>query len=329
MQPEAEATTRTSSPQAVARGLPPGPITLVVPTAAGGGNDRIARLVAAKLNPLLDRAIRIDNRSGSDGTIASEYVARSTPDGSTLMLGYIGTHAMRPALQRLRYDPIADFEPVGLVACSSTVLVCNPRLPVVDVDDLIAQLVARPETFSYASAGIGTAPQFAAELFKLGSGTAMPGLAYDGAAAALHHTVLGDVDVMFPSLLAAAPLLKTGKLRPLAIAGLARVALFDDVPTLAEVDVPGIDVTQWYALFAPVATPPTIVDRIANALQEALADDVTRRRVIELGGEVRSSTPQQLRALVRTECAKWRRVAFEASLSTTSMVVASEKEEMT
>ena len=142
-------------------------ITIVVPTAAGGGNDAMARTIAQKLGPLLGQTMIIDNRAGANGAIASEYVTRAAPDGHTLMLGYIATHAMNPALQKLRYDPVADFAPIGLVGYSPTLMVASTNVPVKDVKDLVAQLKAKPDRYTYASAGNGTAPHYAAELFKL------------------------------------------------------------------------------------------------------------------------------------------------------------------
>ena len=165
-------------------------ITLVVPTAAGGGNDAMARTIAQKLGPLLGQTIIIDNRAGANGSIASEYVARAAADGHTLMFGYIATHGMNPALQKLRYDPVADFTPVGLVGYSPTLMVASNSAPVKDVRDLVAQLKAKPDKFTYASAGNGTAPHFAAELFKLNAGVAITGIPYKGSAPAISDTAV-------------------------------------------------------------------------------------------------------------------------------------------
>jgi tripartite-type tricarboxylate transporter receptor subunit TctC len=150
-------------------------VTIVVPTAAGGGNDAMARTIAQKLGPLLGQTVIVDNRAGANGAIASEFVSRAAPDGHTLMFGYIATHAMNPALQKLRYDPVADFAPVGLVGTSPTLMVANAGVPVKDVRDLVAQLKAKPDKYTYASAGNGTAPHYAAELFKLNAGVVMLG----------------------------------------------------------------------------------------------------------------------------------------------------------
>ena len=175
-------------------------LTIIVPTRAGGGNDTMARIIAAKLGPLLGQEVLVDNRAGANGAIASEYVADAAPDGHTLMFGYVGTHAMNPALQRLGYDPVADFEPVGLVGSSPTLMVTHPDKGAADLHTLIARLKDAPRSFSYASAGDGTPPHFAAELFQLSSGTSMASATYEGAAPAIADTVNGRSQIMFPSL---------------------------------------------------------------------------------------------------------------------------------
>jgi 2-methylaconitate cis-trans-isomerase PrpF/tripartite-type tricarboxylate transporter receptor subunit TctC len=290
-------------------------ITIVVPTAAGGGNDAMARTIAQKLGPKLGQTIIIDNRAGANGSIASEFVARATPDGHTLMLGYIATHSMNPALQKLKYDPVADFEPIGLVGYSPTLMVANATVPVKDVKDLVAQLKANPDKYSYASAGNGTAPHFAAELFKLNAGVVMLGVPYKGSAPAVSDTIGGQTQFMFPSLFTAYPFVKSGKLRALAVAGPKRVASLPDVPTLKEAGVDGVDVTQWYAIFAPAKTPKDIVQKINKALNEVLADKDTEKRMEDHGADVQTSSPEELRAMVASELAKWKGVVQKAKLT--------------
>jgi len=180
-------------------------ITLVVPTSAGGGNDAMARTIAQKLGPVLGQTIVVDNRAGANGSIASEQVARATPDGHTLMFGYIATHAMNPALQKLRYDPVTDFAPVGLVGYSPTLMVAHAALPVKDVKDLVSQLKAKPDRYAYASAGNGTAPHYAAELIKSTAGLQMLGAPYKGSAPTVGDTIGGQTQIMFPSFFTALP----------------------------------------------------------------------------------------------------------------------------
>jgi 2-methylaconitate cis-trans-isomerase PrpF/tripartite-type tricarboxylate transporter receptor subunit TctC len=301
--------------RAAAATFPSKPITIVVPTPAGGGNDEIARTMASRLASRLGYPVQVDNRPGSNGAIASAYVARATPDGHTLMLGYIGTHAMSPALQELPYDPIDDFAPVGLVCTSPTLMVANVHVPVQGVRDLVAQLKARPDIYSYASVGSGTAPHFAAELFKLHAGVEMVGRPFNGAAPAVDATIAGLTQFMFPSLFTALPQIRAGRMRALAVAGPDRVPALPDLPTLAEEGIEGLDVTQWYALFAPARTPQSVIDDLNKALNQALASEATIQRIVAHGAEVRASTPDDLRELVRAELARWRQVVEEAGLA--------------
>ena len=302
-------------PLAHAQAFPSKTITIVVPTAAGGGNDAMARTIAQKLGPLLGQTIIIDNRAGANGSIASEYVMRAPADGHTLMLGYIATHSMNPALQKLRYDPVADFEPVGLVGYSPTLMVANASVPVKDVKDLVAQLKAKPDKYTYGSAGNGTAPHFAAELFKLNAGVVMLGVPYKGSAPAVSDTIGGQVQFMFPSLFTAMPHVKSGKLKALAVAGPKRSPLLPDVPTLKEAGVDGVDVQQWYAFFAPAKTPKAVIDKLNKALNQVLIDKEIVKRIEDHGADVETSTPEQLGALVKSELAKWKGVVQKARLT--------------
>jgi 2-methylaconitate cis-trans-isomerase PrpF/tripartite-type tricarboxylate transporter receptor subunit TctC len=311
--PALAAALANAAPAAMA--YPDKTITIVVPTAAGGGNDAMARTIAQKLGPLLGQTVIVDNRAGANGAIASEFVSRAAPDGHTLMFGYIATHAMNPALQKLRYDAVADFAPIGLVGTSPTLMVANPNVPVRNVRDLVAQLKAKPDKYTYASAGNGTAPHYAAELFKLNAGVVMLGAPYKGSAPAISDTIGGQTQFMFPSLYTALPHVKSGKLRALAVAGPKRSALLPDVPTLKEAGVDGVDVQQWYGFFAPAKTPNAIVDQLNKALNQVLAHKEIVKRMKEHGADVETGTPEQLGALVKTELAKWKGVVQRAKLT--------------
>jgi tripartite-type tricarboxylate transporter receptor subunit TctC len=290
-------------------------ITVVVPTAAGGGNDAMARVVAQKMSGLLGQQVIVENKAGANGAIAAEHVARATPDGHTILFGYIGTHGMSPALQKLRYDPIAQFEPIGMVSYSATLMVVNPKVAARTVAELVALSKAKPQEFNYASAGNGTAPHFTAEIFKLESGAQMAHVPYRGAAPAMNDTMAGQTQVMFPSLFSAYTHVKNGKLRALALAGPKRSSLLPDVPTLEEAGVKGVEVTQWYAMFAPGTTPRPVVDQLNKALNTALADKDVVRRIEEQGAVVDTSTPEQLGLTVRQEIAKWKGVVLKAQLT--------------
>lgn len=288
-------------------------LTIIVPTRAGGGNDTMARIIAAKLGPLLGQEVLVDNRAGANGAIASEYVAGSSPDGHTLMFGYVGTHAMNPALQRLGYDPVSDFEPVGLVGSSSTLMVTHPDAP--DLHTLIAGLKGAPRFFSYASAGDGTPPHFAAELFQLSSGTSMACATYEGAAPAIADTVNGRAQIMFPSLFTAYPFIRAGQLRALAVAGPKRLEALPGVPTLAELGVTGVDVGQWYGLFAPAGTPAAAIDRLNQTLNEVLVDPEVVERFESHGARTEPGGADALAQRLQKDLNRWRQVVAQAKIA--------------
>jgi tripartite-type tricarboxylate transporter receptor subunit TctC len=194
-------------------------------------------------------------------------------------------------------------------------MVANANVPVKDVRDLIAQLKAKPDKYTYASAGNGTAPHYAAELFKLNAGVVMLGVPYKGAAPAVSDTIGGQTQFMFPSLFTALPHVKSGKLKALAIAGPKRSPLLPDVPTLKEAGVDGVDVQQWYAFFAPAKTPKPIVEKLNKALNQVLADPEIIKRIEDHGADVESGTPEQLGALVKSELVKWKGVVQRAKLT--------------
>jgi tripartite-type tricarboxylate transporter receptor subunit TctC len=292
-----------------------GPITLIVPTPAGGANDAIARAIAHRLGPVLGRPVVVDNRAGAHGSIASEHVARAAPDGHTLLLGYVATHGMNPALQRLGYDPVADFEPIGLIGHSPTVLVSNPSVPARTVEELVARLAAEPGTYNYASAGDGTAPHVAAELFKQAAGVDITGVTYRGSSAALSDTVAGRTQLMFSSLVTAHPWIRSGRLHPMAIAGPTRAAALPEVRTLHEAGIDGVDVTQWYGLFAPAGTPARVVEDLNTALHQVLAPTSPVASITAPGIDIAAGPPDDLGRLVQQQVAKWKEVVARTGLS--------------
>jgi tripartite-type tricarboxylate transporter receptor subunit TctC len=291
------------------------PVQLIVPTPAGGANDAIARAIARNLGPLLGRPVVVDNRAGAHGSIASEHVARARPDGDTLLLGYVATHGMHPAMQALGYDPVADFAPVGVVGYSPTVLVAGPTVPARTVGELVTYLREHPEAYTYASAGEGTAPHFAAELFKLVADVDVAGLTFGGSSAALSDVVAGRTQLMFSSLFTAYPWIASGRVRALALAGSRRVAVLPGVPTLHEAGIDGVDVTQWYGVFAPAKTPADVVDSLNGALNEILTRPDSAGLLSARGIDVQAGSPDELRRLVDRELAKWRRFVDQAGLA--------------
>nr|WP_145546959.1 4-oxalomesaconate tautomerase [Variovorax boronicumulans] len=303
-----------SRPEEAPRQAARKPLTLIVPTSAGGGNDTMARIIAAKLAPLLGQEVLVDNRAGANGAVASEYVAAAEPDGQTLMFGYVATHAMNPALQKLGYDPVADFAPIGLVGSSPTLMVVHPDVPARDVPSLVAALRAAPGRYGYASAGDGTPPHFAAALFQLATGTTLVGSSYEGAAPAIADTASGRVHLMFPSLFTVSPFVQSGRLRALAVAGAQRLPALPEVPTLAEAGIAGVELTQWYGLFAPARTPAERVETLNRALNQVLADPAVVALFERHGARVEAGPPQMLGDRVRTDLARWQAVVAQGGL---------------
>ncbi len=296
------------------RQFPQKEVHIIVPTSAGGGNDTMARTLTRKLGPLLGQSVVVDNRAGANGTIASEYVAAARADGHTLLFGYIATHGINPALQKLRYDPVADFAPIGLIGYSPTLLVVPAELPVHSVEELVRLLRSSANRLSYASAGEGTVPHFAAELFKLQTGTQLQRVDFSGAAPAIADVATGLVQVMFPSLFTAQPYLRSGKLRALAVAGDCRLPALPELPTLLEAGVPGVTLTQWYALFAPAKTPAPVVRQLNTALNTVLQDPEIVARMEADGARVQTSSPGELHDLLMSESEKWQGVVLNAGL---------------
>lgn len=299
---------------ALAQTWPEKAVTIVVPTAPGGANDAMARIIGQGLNARLGKPVLVDNRAGADGAIASEHVAKAAPDGYTILFSYIATHGINPALQKLRYDPVADFEPVGMVAASPTVLVVSNGVPARSVKELVQQIKGKPGGFSYATAGNGTAPHIAAEMFRQAAGLEVVGVPYKGSAPAIYDTIAGNTQFMFPSLFTAFPQIKGGKLRALGIAGEKRSGVLPDLPTLAEQGVAGVNMSQWYAIFAPARTPRPVVERLNREINAVLADKAAARKIEEQGADVDTGTPDQLKALVQKEIAHWKAVVTAAKI---------------
>lgn len=289
-------------------------IHIIVPTSAGGGNDTMARALARKLAPQLGAVVTVDNRAGGNGSIACEYVAAAPPDGHTLLFGYIATHGINPALHALRYDPLADFEPLGLVGHSPTLLVVHAELPVHSVQALLSLLHRQPGRYSYAAAGEGTVPHIAAELFRQHHGVSITGRMYAGAAPAIADVARGNVQIMFPSLFTAQPYLRSGKLRALAVAAGTPLPMLGDLPTLAQAGVDSVDLTQWYALFAPAKTPAPVVERLSRSLNAVLADAEIIDRFAAEGTQVGVGHTPALREWLETERSKWRGVVQKLRL---------------
>jgi len=289
-----------------AAGYPNRPITLVVPYAAGGGNDVLARAVAEPMGKTLGQSLVVENHGGAGGSIGTRLVAKAAPDGYTLGLGGTGTLAIDPTLYaNVGYDPRKDFAPVGLIATSPLIILVNPSVPAHNVQELIALAKAQPGKLSYASAGRGSGIHLGTVLFAEMAGIQMTHVPYRGSGPALTDLLGGHVQIYFSSLPPAIGLVKDGKLRALGVTALKRSAVFPDIPTVAEQGLPGFEAVLHYGIVAPAGTPRPIVDKLNAALRGALTDDKVKKHIATEGAEPLPTTPDEYAADIDREETKW------------------------
>ncbi len=298
-----------------AQDYPNRPIMLVVPYAAGGGNDVMARIVADKMSKTLGQQIVIENRGGAGGTIATRAVAKSAADGYTLVIGGTGTLAINPTLYpNAGYDPRKDFAPVGLIATSALVVLVHPSVAARSIEELVALAKKEPGKLNYASAGPGSGIHLGTELFASMAGVRFTHIPYRGSAPALNDLLGGHVDIYFSSLPPALGLVGEGKVRALAVTGSRREQALPDLPTVAEAGLPGYEAVLHYGIAAPAGTPRPIVDKLNAALREALAAADTRTAMASAGVEPMPSTPEDYAADIDREETKWSRIVREAGV---------------
>ncbi|HEX2510753.1 MAG TPA: tripartite tricarboxylate transporter substrate binding protein, partial [Microvirga sp.] len=287
---------------------------LVVPFAAGGSTDVVARIVAQKMSEHLGQQIVVENVAGAGGSTGAARVARAESDGYTILMATVATHALNPLmLKRKPYDPVADFAPISLLAIVPNVLLVHPQVPAKTVPELIALLKADPAKYNYASSGLGTPLHLSGELFKSMAKVEMQHIAYRGSGPALNDVVAGQVPIMFDNLPSASEFIKAGTLRGIAVTTKERAPSFPDMPTIAET-LPGYETYTWNALFAPAKTPAAIVDRINAEARKAVADPAVQERLKEFSAIVVGSTPDALAEHVKAEIAKWTPVVKDAGV---------------
>ncbi|MBB3178472.1 tripartite tricarboxylate transporter substrate binding protein [Variovorax sp. Sphag1AA] len=294
---------------AFAQSYPTKPIRYIVPVAAGGGNDMIARVVAERWGRLLGQSMVVDNQSGGGGVVASQITAHAAPDGYTLMQGYVATHGTTPATRKVSYDAIKDFTPIGMIGATPNVLTVNASVPATTVDEFIKWLKANPGKVSYGSAGAGSLTHLTMELFKQETGTIMVHIPYRGIAPAITDLLGGQTQAMFPGLAAALPHLRSGRMRALAVTGKARSSQLKDVPTMEEVGFKGFDAMQWYGSVGPAGMPADIVRRL-NETQVAVlkAPDLAEKLASE-AVEPWPMTPEQFGQYITSEISRWSALA--------------------
>ncbi|MEW6121470.1 MAG: tripartite tricarboxylate transporter substrate binding protein [Pseudomonadota bacterium] len=288
---------------------PSRPVKLVVPYPAGGTTDIIARLIATQLSEKLGQPFVVDNRAGASGAIGTSAVAKSAPDGYTLLMGTANTHGINSALQKsLPYDALKDFAPITVVASTPNVLVVNPSLPAQNLPELIALAKKEPGKLNYGSTSAGGSPHMSAELLKMMTGINITHVPYKGAAPMLTDLVGGHIPIGFDNLPSAMPFIESGKLRAIAVTTAKRWPGAPNIPTIAET-VPGYEVSGWFGILAPAGTPPAIVDLIQRTVADAVAKPEVRKQLEAVGAEPVANTPAAFAKQIEADVARWKTVA--------------------
>ncbi len=306
-----------ASPAAARGAYPERPITMIVPFAAGGPTDVVARLVAEHMSRTLGQQVVIENVTGAGGTTGITRGAQATPDGYTIMMGHMGTHGAAPAVYPdIKYDPVKDFAPVGLAAGTPIVIVARKDFPSKDLKEFLAYLKANSEKLNEAHAGVGSVSFTTCALFNSLAGAKPTRVTYRGTGPALNDLVAGQVDYMCDQIVNLVPQIQAGTIKAYAVALPQRSPALPDVPTTREGGMPEFQVSAWNAVFAPKGTPPDVVKKLNAALVQAVEDPATSKRILDLGGDLSNKearTPEGLRRLVESEVARWNKVLKQAS----------------
>ena len=298
---------------APAQQYPARPIRVLIPFTAGSAADIIARAMEPTLRDKLGQSLVIDNRGGAGGNIAAELTAKSAPDGYTIMMGTIGTHAINYSLySKLAFHPIRDFTPIALVGESPNALVINPRVPANSIQELIALAKARPGQLNYGSSGAGTTVHLSAELFSTMSGIKMVHVPFKGATEALTSLLGGQLDLMFASLSSSISLIKAGRLKAFAVTGAQRSPSIPELPTMAEAALPGYAAAAWFGIVGPAGVPQPIVATLNTVTLAALNTQEVKDRLFASGVEVRTSTADEFARLIESEMRKWAKVVKDS-----------------
>lgn len=303
--------TWTSTAQAQsAANFPNKPMRMVVTFTSGGAPDIIARVLAERINATWGQPVLVDNKPGSGGNIGADFVAKSAPDGHTLVVGTVGTHAINGALYaKMPYDMVRDFSPITLVATTPNLLVVNNDVPAKNVKELID--LGKKQPLSFASSGSGSSIHISGELFKSMTGADMTHIPYKGRASAIPDLLGGRVTMMFDNMPSSLPLVREGKLRALGVTSMQRSATAPDIPAIAET-LPGFDAVSWFAIFAPAGTPRPVVDKLQTEIARILKTPEVSKKLGDIGLEVVGSTADELAAYQRTEISKWAKVVKES-----------------
>ena len=304
----------SSVPSGHTQGYPAKPVKLLVPFPPAGATDVVARFVAQKLGERWGQSVIVENRPGAGGSIGSDIVAKSAPDGHTLLMATTSTHSIGPSLSKLPYDPIKDFAPIIHVANVPNVLVVSPTLSVKSIAELVALAKSKPGQLNYGSSGPGTIVHLNSELFKMLSGVDIQHIPYKGTALAIPDLANGQLAMLFDSLASVMPHIRSNRARPIAVNAAKRSSLLPDVPTFAESGMPEFDTNTWFGMFAPAGTPKEIVARVHDAVLAALQANDLRERFAAVGAEPVGGTSEQFTARILSDTAKWAHVIKTAKV---------------
>jgi len=299
---------------ALAQSYPTRAIKLVVPSSPGGGTDIVARILGQKLSEQLGQQFVVENRAGAGTVIGNDAVAKSAPDGYTLLMG-LSTLAINPSMYaKLPYDALRDFAPISQSVSACNILILHPSVPAKTVVELIALARAKPGSLTFGSAGMGTNPHLSGELFKSLARIDMVHVPFKGSGQSIISQVAGEIAANFPSVPTAMPYVKAGRLRGIGVTTLKRVEVLPDVPSIAEAGLPGYEATQWFGLLAPAGTPRPIIDRLYQESSRALRSADMKERMTAEGLEVVGSTPEEFASYIRSETEKWTQVIKAAGI---------------
>ena len=293
-----------------AQTYPTKPIKIVLGFPPGGATDILARDFAARLGDELKQQVIIENKPGAGGTIGADLVAKALADGYTLTIGTSSNHAIAPSLyKKLPYDPVKDFAPITMLAVSQNVVVINPQIPAGNIKELVAYAKANPAKMNFGSSGNGTISHLTGEMFNTLNATQITHIPYKGSAFVFPDLISGQISVMFDSTISIAPLLKSGKVKALAVTGASRSRIMPELPTVAESGYPGFESTNWFGFFAPAATPKDVVAKLHAASIKVLSIPELQQRFANQGAEVVANNPHEAAQMLKADIAKWAEVA--------------------
>jgi tripartite-type tricarboxylate transporter receptor subunit TctC len=298
---------------AAAQTYPSKPVRMIIPFPPGGSNDVVGRMIAFQLSERLGRQVVAENQGGAGGIIGTELVARSAPDGYTLLLISVA-HAFGASMYKLPYDSIAAFTPVALLGTGPVVLAVTANLPVNSLKDLIALAREKPGQLNYASAGVGSFQHLASSLFKLQSGLDIVHIPFKGGGPAMMDVIAGNTQIAIGSLIQTLPHIRSGRLKPLGVGSATRVPALPDLPTISEAGVPGYEATNWWGIVAPAGTPRPIIERLHKEISVILGSAETKKRFESEGGEAAQMSPEEFGRFISSETVKWAKVVKEAGI---------------